>query len=145
MIAAILFAVTLLLPETALAADVETAGATSCTVRGFAIDPDPKGTNIRSAPRADAPVIGRLSPRVHLSRIDIVGMEFEIVGSRNGWLLIKSAQNEQDPNEKAFAGPGWISGRLVGVTLGSANLRAQPRRDAAVIARLANQIGRAHV
>jgi len=134
--------VTLLASPTTQAASIETKGATSCTIQAFAIDPDPKGSNIRSAPRPDAPVIGHLPPRLHLSPVDIVGAEFKVIGSRDGWLLIQNAEatvNEQLNTVHPFEGPGWISGRLVGVRLGIANLRAQPRRDAAVIAQLRNE------
>ncbi len=140
-VAAVLYGIALLVSPATQAASVEKEGVTSCTINAFAIDPDPKGSNIRSAPRADAPVIGHLPPRVHLSPVDIVGAEFEIIGSKDGWLLIQNAEatvDEQLNTLHAFEGPGWLSGRLVGVTLGSANLRAQPRRDAAIIARLAN-------
>ena len=48
------------------AAPVETTGASQCRARGFATELDPVGTNVRSAPRADAPVIGRVAPRALL-------------------------------------------------------------------------------
>ena len=41
--------------------------------RGFSIDPDPKGTNVRSAPRANAPVIGRLAPRTRITSVGPFG------------------------------------------------------------------------
>ena len=50
-------------PQAAAAEPIDTTGATQCEASGFSIDPDPKGTNLRSAPRANAPVIGRLAPR----------------------------------------------------------------------------------
>jgi hypothetical protein len=46
----------------AAAAPLDATGASQCEVRGFATDTDPKGTNVRSAPRADAAIIGRLPP-----------------------------------------------------------------------------------
>ena len=60
-------------------------------MRGFATDRDPKGSNIRSQPRATAPIVGRLPPLFPLTSADIVGAEFEIIGSKNGWLLIRNA------------------------------------------------------
>ena len=69
-----------------LAQPLETAGATTCDVRAFANDVDPKGTNVRSGPRADAPIIGRLAPLTRIERDTLVGVEFDIVGSKNGWL-----------------------------------------------------------
>ena len=118
-----------------LAADLTPA----CSFEAFAIDPDPTGTNIRAAPRAAAMVIARLPPRVFLSSVDVVGMAFTVIGSRRGWLQIRDVEMGQDPKtgfERHWAGPGWISGRLVGVELRSAVLRSAPRRDAVVVAQL---------
>ncbi|TMJ59186.1 MAG: SH3 domain-containing protein [Alphaproteobacteria bacterium] len=112
---------------------------TSCAVRGFATDRDPKGSNIRSQPRATAPIVGRLPPLFPLTSADIVGAEFEIIGSKNGWLLIRNADaaiDKQGNGKRVFKGPGWISGRLAGATLGMPELRAAPNRDAAIVARL---------
>ena len=104
---------------------------------GFSIDPDPKGTNVRSAPRADAPVIGHLAPRVRVTPVETTGVTFEILGSKDGWLLIRDGNPATDftlDPANADDGRGWVSGRLVGTTLGAADLRAAPRRDAPVVA-----------
>lgn len=121
------------------AAPVETTGASQCQARGFSTDLDPAGTNVRSAPRADAPVIGRVSPRALIGPNTYEGVEFEIVGSKDGWLLIQ----KPDPADglkldvaHAAEGRGWISGRLVGVTPGSRALRSAPRREASAVAEL---------
>lgn len=112
----------------ASAAPLDTAGASQCEARGFSNDADPKGTNVRSAPRADASILRRLAPRIRIAPDTTTGVEFEIVGSKDGWLLI------QEGGER-----GWISGRLVGVTLASRPLRAAPRRDAPVLAQLSGE------
>jgi SH3-like domain-containing protein len=121
----------------AVAAPIETAGATQCEVAGFSIDPDPKGTNVRSAPRADAPVIGHLAPRVRVTPVETTGVTFKILGSKDGWLLIRDGDPATaftlDP-ANADDGRGWVSGRLVGTTLVAVNLRTAPRWDASVIA-----------
>ena len=59
---------------------LDMAGAAQCEVRGFAIDRDPKGTNVRSAPRANASVIGRLVPMICVDKDEYSGVEFDIVG-----------------------------------------------------------------
>jgi hypothetical protein len=123
----------------AQAAPLDTTGATQCETFGFSIDPDPKGTNLRSAPRVDAPVIGRLAPRTRITPDEIVGVTFEIVGSKDGWLLIKNGNPEKDfmlDAANAADGRGWVSGKLVGTTLGAAALRTAPRRDASPVANL---------
>ena len=80
----------------AAAAPIETAGATQCEVSGFSIDPDPKGTNVRSAPRADAPIIGHLAPRVRVTPVETTGVTFKILGSKDGWLLIRDGSPPTD-------------------------------------------------
>jgi len=140
--AALLASAVILSDVSAEAAPVDTSGASPCKARGFSTDTDPRGTNVRSAPSADAPVIGRLSPRVRLGPDTYTGAEFEIIGSKDGWLLIRSVKPETDLEldaANAADGRGWISGKLVGVTLASEPLRAAPRRDAAIVAHLSGE------
>ena len=101
------------------AAPLDTTGASQCEVRGFATDTDPKGTNVRTAPRADAAIIGRLPPLK-----DSMGVELDITGSKDGWLLARSEDG------KLY---GWVSGKLVSFTLGMRALRTAPRRDAPLV------------
>jgi hypothetical protein len=110
---------------------VDASGASHCAIRGYLNDADPKGTNVRAAPSANAPVIGHLPPRAKMKDDDeIVAVEFDIVGAKNGWLLV------QNPDRGDFKGPGWLSGRLVGFTIGSPKLLAAPAADAKVVASL---------
>jgi len=124
----------------AAAAPLETTGATQCEVSGFSIDPDPKGTNVRSAPRADAPIVGHLAPRVRVTPVETTGVTFKILGSKDGWLLIRDGSPPDgftlDP-ANAEDGRGWVSGRLVGTTLAAISLRTAPRWDASVVASFA--------
>ncbi len=124
----------------AAAAPIETAGVTPCEVSGFSIDPDPKGTNVRSAPRTNAPVIGHLAPRVRITPTETTGVTFKILGSKDGWLLIRDGSPPDgftlDP-ANAEDGRGWVSGRLVGTTLAAISLRTAPRWDAPVVASFA--------
>jgi hypothetical protein len=120
----------------AAAAPIETAGATQCEVSGFSIDPDPKGTNVRSAPRADAPIIGHPAPRVRVTPVETTGVTFKILGSKDGWLLIRDGSPPADftlDPANADDGRGWVSGRLVGTTLVAIYLRTAPRWDAPVV------------
>jgi hypothetical protein len=118
------------------ATPLDTTGTSQCEARGYAIDADPKGTNVRSAPRADAPIIGHLAPRTRMGSNFYEGVEFEIVGSRDGWFLIQRGSPAKDftlAPANAADGRGWVSGRLVGVALSRPPLRAAPRRDAPVV------------
>jgi hypothetical protein len=120
--------------QAAMAVPLDTAGASQCATRGYSIDPDPGGTRLRSAPRADAPVIGRLAPRALLGPDMHEGVEFDIVGSKDGWLLIRPGEGDftLDP-ANAADGRGWVPGRLVGTALSRPPFRAAPRRDAPVL------------
>ena len=124
----------------AAAQPIDAAGAVSCAVRGYANDSDPKGTNIRSAPRSDAPIIGRVAPLAKVDGDMWTGVEFEIVGARNGWLLIRNGDPANglifDAAHQAD-GRGWVSGRLVGTSLRMPAFRSAPRRDAPVVAKMA--------
>ena len=128
-----------LAPVAAAAQPLDTTGATECQVRGWANDTDPKGTNVRSAPRADAPIIGRLAPLSNIGGDTWTGVEFEIVAYKDGWLLIRDG----DPRDglKLDAGHegdgrGWISAKLVGVQLRVPAFRSAPRSDAPEVAHL---------
>lgn len=130
-----------LLASPALAAEVETAGAGQCTTRGYNKDTDPRGTNLRAAPSAQAAIIGHLPPReaVEPGSDDLVGAEFDIIGGKDGWLLIRDAHAGAD-DKLVFKGPGWISGRLVGFTLGGGVLREAPDVDAKAVAKLSGEL-----
>ncbi len=122
----------------ASAQPLDTASATACEVRGFAIDRDPKGTNVRSAPRANAPIIGHLVPMIRVGGDDYSGVEFDIVAFKDGWFLIKNGSDDGLKLDAAHNddGRGWISARLVGVQLRVPAFRSAPRRDAPEIAHL---------
>jgi hypothetical protein len=108
---------------------------------GYFKDNDRRGANVRSAPRVDAPVIGYLPPRARLEPGSdmIVGAEFDIIGAKDGWLLIRNALTGADARQ-VFKGPGWISGKLVGFTLGADTLRVAPENDAKAIAKLSGEL-----
>src|SRR5262249_25593749 len=101
-----------------------------------------------SAPRIDSTVIGHLAalqypgndPRAGV----LVGQAFRIIGSKDGWLLIADAEPFEDRQGRpvnGFTGPGWVSGKLVGVQLGAQTLRAAPRHDAPVLAHGRRELG----
>jgi hypothetical protein len=117
---------------------LDTAGATACEVRGWVQDPDPKGTNVRSAPRANAPIISHLAPMVRLTSSDITGTEFDIVAYKDGWFLIRNGRDGGLKFDAAHEadGRGWVTARFVGVQLRATAFRSGPRGDAPQIARM---------
>ena len=123
-------------------APVSTASDAVCSIHGYNADKDMTGTNLRSGPDAKAPVIFRLMPEKEPE--DNYGAEFQVIGSKNGWLLIRNAELGAygDGNGKiVFKGPGWISGALVGFTINDSNMRSGPSSGAKVIARLEGDNG----
>ena len=117
---------------------LDTAGAIACAVSGWAKDPDPKGTNVRGAARTDALIIGHLAPMTRITKDEITGVMFDIVGSKDGWLLIQNGSDGGLTFDKAHEadGRGWISASLVGTALRMTEFRTAPRRDASLVARL---------
>ncbi|HTE82328.1 MAG TPA: hypothetical protein VK634_16715, partial [Reyranella sp.] len=109
-------------------------------MRGVATDRDPKGSNLRSAPRADTRIIGHVPPLSNIGQNTWTGAEFEIVGSKDGWRLVHNGERDGDLKLDAVHagdGRGWLSARLVGTTLRVAAFRSTPRQDAPLVARLA--------
>lgn len=107
--------------------------ADTCDVHGFVQDTDLKGTNLRSAPTASAPVIGHLPPTHYEKEGDVnLSAEFHIIGSQDGWLKISDVEDGPLGKDSTytFKGPAWISGSLVGFTIGSVKLRKAPSMDA---------------
>jgi hypothetical protein len=127
-----------LAPLAADAQPLDTAGATECKVRGWVQDSDPKGTNVRSAPSGNAPIIGHLAPLTRITKDESTGVEFDIVGSKDGWLLIREGSDGGLTFDKAHEadGRGWISARLVSTQLRAPAFRSAPHRDAPEIARM---------
>ena len=131
-----------LLSSAAAAATVDTAGVTACTLSGWSNDPDPAGLNIRAAPRADAEIIGRV-PRPKEQYDEEA--EFDIIGSRNGWFLIKSVKfvgyNTDKGDRAVFAGPGWVFADKVRFLVNNTDVRSAPAKNASVLARLSARDG----
>ncbi len=123
---------------------VQTAGAIACAISGWSSDADPAGLNVRAAPNKDARVIGRLPPE-RAQAGDTYSAEFDIVGSRDGWLLIRNAHfadyGDGKGDKAVFAGPGWVFADKVRFMINSIDLHRAPSADAPVVARLSARDG----
>jgi len=110
---------------------------TACQLHGWSIDIDPKGTNVRAAPSAKARVVGKLPAYVVTGGglSGGYGIEFDIIGSHNGWLKITGAKDDPDrsgkPPRSTYAGTGWISGNLVWFAVQSRLGYAEPDSSSA--------------
>jgi hypothetical protein len=127
-----------------IAATVDTTGVTACALSGWSSDPDPNGLNIRAAPRADAEIIGRVPPQKAQAG-DTYAAEFDIVGSRNGWFLVRGVKFADYGGGKGdrvlFAGQGWVFADKVRFTINRAEVRGAPADNAQVLAKLSSADG----
>lgn len=110
------------------------AGMKACALQAYSRDPDPAGLNVRAAPNGRAPILGKL-PHVTNAQSGSFDAIFEIIGAKDGWLLIKGAKYDPDygpiPHApKLYSGAGWVAGSLVGMGLLAHSLKSAPRDDA---------------
>lgn len=116
-------------------------GATACSMAGWTNDSDPKGLNLRAEASARSRIVATL-PRLP-SRY---GIEFRIIGFKDGWFLIEKASDpdyEQTAANKQpiHAGRGWVAGNLITSGIASPDLVSSPHDDAAVVLPLSGRLG----
>lgn len=109
--------------------------ATICRIRAWSTDPDPAGLNVRAGPGTQYAVIGRLPPPQEIGG-EHFSTEVSIVGSHDGWFRIEEATVDNyivdfGPNV-VFEGEGWVSGRLLGLSVEGSYLFLRPSREASV-------------
>lgn len=111
-----------------LSASAHAADAVAaCDIRVFPIDPDPKGTNVRSGPAADSRVAGVIASQ---------DSELDVTGSQGKWLRISRAEGVDGTS--FFAGEGWVFAALTGVTArSSTKLHASPDPASPVVGSMA--------
>ena len=93
----------------------DAASVGQCDVEAYVIDKDPDGLNVRSEPRSGS-IVGNL-PRINPPN----GMIVHLIGEKpdGGWLQID--RGETTGGETPFAGSGWVSGNMLGVTAKSSD------------------------
>ncbi|HEX4199457.1 MAG TPA: SH3 domain-containing protein [Caulobacteraceae bacterium] len=125
----------------ALAQAVQTAGASACAISAWSADPDRAGLNVRAAPTKDAAIVGRL-PAARAQAGDSYAVEFDVIGSRDGWLLIKNARFADygggQGDKAVFAGPGWVFADKVRFLINQVDLHKSPNVRSPVVAQLTN-------
>ncbi|NLH82769.1 MAG: SH3 domain-containing protein [Phyllobacteriaceae bacterium] len=105
-----------------------------CDVRAWSKDRDPAGLNVRAAPGTGAAVVARLPPPRREGE-ETIAVEVHVVGSRDGWLEIDRAEfsGYDLPAKTVFGGRGWVSGRLIDVSVQDERVRAKPTTAAEVL------------
>lgn len=103
-------------------------GAT-CLVTAYLNDPDPKGTNIRSAANAKSEVIATITD---------LDSQVDIIGSSGDWLRVRKVRSLE--GTVSFNGDGWIFASLLAVRARhGAVLHATPERTAAHVMNLLDE------
>jgi hypothetical protein len=120
---------------TGQAVDAGTTNTTICRMRAWSTDRDPEGQNVRAGPGTQYAVIGRLPPPQEIAG-DRYATEVSIVGAQDGWFRVDAATIDNygvdtEP-QMAFQGDGWVSGRLLGLSVEGSYLYTRPSRRAPV-------------
>lgn len=99
----------------------------ACDVHAWSKDRDPAGLNVRAAPGAEAAVVARLPPPRREGE-ETIAVEVHVIGSREGWLMIDRAAfaGYDLPAKTVFTGRGWVSGRMIDVSVQDERVRAKP-------------------
>jgi hypothetical protein len=111
-------------------------GVAACDFGALANDHTREGLNIRSEPRADSAILGRL-PVIENAYHEKIAADVHVIGVRNGWFLIEDARYGDYDLPKnllpVYAGRGWVSGKLLTSTLQTSTLKAAPDENAATV------------
>lgn len=130
------------MPASAPAARPTTSSAqapASCDLHAWATGQAPAQREVHAGPSADTPVIARLPAPIELggSRFST---DVTITAAHAGWFRIEDAY-PNDPVSDAvpdavFAGPGWVPGDSLGLSVEGLQLRRAPSADAEIVALL---------
>jgi hypothetical protein len=131
----------LMLPCAVLLAVTSPALATEgepveCSMAGWSLDESSLGTAVRSEPRDDAPIVGRLPPLREASPSKEAAppegwrTQFDITGYLDGWFRIANAEGPGthygDPPPAdyppTYSGEGWIKATEVGAAFANTNM-----------------------
>ncbi|MBN9249892.1 MAG: hypothetical protein J0I86_04805 [Mesorhizobium sp.] len=111
----------------------------ACSISAWSTDLDPGGLNVRAGPGTDTAVVARLPAPLEVDGYTF-GAEVSITGSKDGWFRIEKAVLEDyvgdQKTEVLFEGEGWVSGRLLSLTVNAIDLRRDPSSSAPVVTRL---------
>jgi hypothetical protein len=100
------------------------AGVTACKFAALVKDSEPGGPPARDAPRQDGREVGRLPA------IGGELPEIQVIGFKDGWLLIEGAEYP------AYTGRGWVEGKFVTTRLFRDTLKKAPSKGSPVVSHL---------
>ena len=107
-------------------------------ITGYLYDEAPAGRAVHARPEAASPVLGRVAPPDRDPKgVYDVAVGFDILASRDGWLLIEGAADDPALTERAaramYSGRGWIRSERVSVGLQTRQAFAEPRHSSALL------------
>ncbi len=104
---------------------------TACKLKVFSIDPDTRGSNIRSGPGSEHKV---------LTTIKDSDSQMEITGSAGKWLRVRQVSGLS--GEVYFKGEGWVFAPLTGINARTnVSLRASPTAQSAMTGKIPAEAG----
>ena len=114
-------------------------GLRQCTgIRGYLNDEAAGGRSVHARPDSASPVLGRIAPPSPAADYE-VAVGFDILASRDGWLLVEGAADDPEltgkPPRPIYSGRGWIRSERVGVGLQASQAFARPRHSSAILVR----------
>ncbi|MEW8660804.1 MAG: SH3 domain-containing protein [Candidatus Thiodiazotropha sp.] len=90
---------------------------TSCRLEGWSKDTNKEGLKVRASASTEAQVVGSLPAFVMNYDSYNFGIEFQIIGSHNGWIKITGAKDDPSrsnrPLRPTYSKTGWIPGSSV--------------------------------
>lgn len=111
-----------------------------CRFSAYLTDRDPAGTRVRLGPGASARVLKTI-PNGRDEAGDRIAPEFQVIGSQDGWLLVRNiGWAGYDLDTKTIEhGPGWIAASLVGVSIEGQSLRERPESRSPLVTTMLGQ------
>jgi hypothetical protein len=105
-----------------LSADPASAATSGCNVRGYGIDADSAGLNVRATPSTSGKVVGKLFSSPDEETNQSTGPWFTITGVSNGWVKVRGADSttvaaDSATEKQNYQGAGWVSAARVTVSL----------------------------
>ena len=110
----------------------------ACNFLVMSLERDPAGLNVRAGPSTKYAVLGTVPPIVESEggMTSVAGPQFQVLGSRKGWLYVESIGEESDftgkPERPMYKGRGWISGKKVFVNIQSTKGFVKPSAKSAI-------------
>jgi hypothetical protein len=106
----------------AVTSTLPAAAVEKCNVRGYGIDPDPFGLNVRNTSSKSGRVVGKLFSSSDEETGQMTGPWFTITGYANRWVRMRDADAKtigvDTAKEKVnYQGAGWVSADRVTVSL----------------------------